>query len=204
MLQTQIRYLCCMDVYKELFDMTNLIPPSYPYIESLYMETGGFKLYKNICFICEKPSIISINKNNILHKDGGPCLRYENDNFELYCLNGIIVPKDIACIPAEQLNPELLFTETNAEVRRQIILKIGIEKVLHDLNAKVLDEKEGYKLLGLKLGKEKRIRPYLKFMNATMEGIYHIEGVSPECQTVEDALKYRNRLDVYNKPIQLT
>ncbi len=35
-------------------------------------------------------------------------------------------------------------------------------------------------------------------------GTFHIEGVHPDCTTVKKALAWRNNLDEYVKPDQLT
>jgi hypothetical protein len=78
----------------------------------------------------------------------------------------------------------LVRTETNVEIRREIVRKIGIEKICKDLHAKKIDNKDNYELLLLDN------RPYLKMLNPSI-GVYHIEGVPLECKTVEDALNSR-------------
>ena len=69
-----------------------------------------------------------------------------------------------------------------------------------DLGAKVADRQGDYELLLLDLG-DKRNRPYLKMLNPSI-GTWHVEGVHPDCATVEQALNWRNQTDV--KPEVLT
>ncbi len=153
---------------------------------------------------CEKQVIVSENPvlayitNNeqvftpVLHHDGGPALLYP-DGFAIYALNGIRVPKEIAVAPHSSLDPHLLLHESNADVRREIVRKIGIERICQELNARTIDSYEDYELLILDIGDGRR-RPYLKMKNPSI-GVYHVEGVPPEIKTVKEALSWRNGTD---------
>lgn len=114
------------------------------------------------------------------------------DGWGLYCLNGVRVPPQIVTTPAEQLDCQFILKERNAEIRREFVRKAGIEKVCKDLGAKTLDVQDSYELLALNIG-DGLERPYLKMKNPSI-GVYHIEGVSPECRTVQQALNWRNSL----------
>ena len=143
---------------------------------------------------------VRYNSGYQLHCDGGPALvattqeEGEKRVWEWYFLNGVRVPKEIATTPAEKLDPRLLLETDNAEVRREIVRKIGIERVCKALNAKVIDRKGDYELLLLDL-RDGRKRPYLKMRNPSL-GVYHIEGVHPSCNTVVEALRWRNGSDL--------
>lgn len=102
--------------------------------------------------------------------------------------------------PANKLDSNLVLTEKNAEVRREIVRKIGTEKLCQDLKAKIIDMKDNYELLDLNIG-DNRMRPYLKMINPSI-GTYHIEGVHPNCRTVDQALKFRNGRS--GRPVILT
>jgi len=129
-------------------------------------------------------------KNMLLHNDKGASVRYA-DGFSVYSLNGVRVTRELVETPAEKLDPQLVVKETNAEVRREIVRKIGVERLVQKLGAKTLDKKGSYELLNIDLG-ENRFRPYLKMLNPSV-GTYHIEGVAPECRTIEQALNWRNQ-----------
>jgi len=153
--------------------------------------------FKDFCVISEKPTEIYM-KNGLLHNEKGMSVEYA-DGFGVYSLNGVRVSKELVMTSAEQLDPQLIVKETNAEIRREIVRKIGIERVCQKLNAKVLDKQDNYELLNLDLGN--RIRPYLKMLNPSI-GTYHIEGVHSDCKTVEQALNWRNQTE--ENPIVLT
>ncbi len=75
--------------------------------------------------------------------------------------------------------------------------------ICYDLKAKAVDKKDGYELIDLNL-KDGKYRPYLKMSNTSMPGIYHLEAVHPRCQTMEKAFMWRNGLNRYVNPLQLT
>ena len=119
---------------------------------------------------------------------------YLVDGFAIYALNGVRVPRVLVVTPAAELPAKMAVEEKNVEIRREIIRKIGIERLCTDLGAKVLNKRYGYELIELKLGDSRR-RPYLKMSNPSIDAI-HVEGVHPDCKTVEEALKWRNQSDI--------
>jgi hypothetical protein len=124
-----------------------------------------------------------------LHGDGVPVARWEAG--ECICfLNDMLVSEEVALKPARELDCRLILTERNAEVRREIVRKIGIERIITDLCAVCVDAEGNYELLLLDLG-DSRSRPFLKMKNPSI-GVYHIEGVHPDCRTVREALAWRN------------
>ena len=80
--------------------------------------------------------------------------------------------------------------------------KTELEKTIDILGAKTIENKYGYELLCIDIG-DGRGRPYLKMTNPSV-GTVHIEGVHPDCKTVESALNFRNNLESYAAPIQLS
>lgn len=115
----------------------------------------------------------------------------------LYALNGVVVPRTLVETPSEQLDATLLVKEPNAEIRREIVRKIGIERVCRDLKAKVLhkktirirDREHPYELLQLDIGEGRKWK-YLKMVNPSI-GVYHIEGLQGNPKTVDEALHER-------------
>jgi hypothetical protein len=55
--------------------------------------------------------------------------------------------------------------------------------------------------LSIDLG-DGRYRPYLKMINPSL-GVVHVEGVHPDCKTVEEAICFRNQLKEFSLPITL-
>ena len=129
-----------------------------------------------------------------LHADNGPAVSWPDGEEQYFFLNGVHVPRELVESPANEIDPRLLLSERNAAVRREIVRKVGIERLCAGLNAQYVDRVGNYELLLLDL-QDGRIRPYLKMKNPSI-GVYHIEGVAPECRTVAEALAWRNQSDV--------
>ena len=156
-------------------------------------------------------------KGDQLHCEDGPAVHWPGGE-AYYFLNGVEMDKQYVMTPADKLPADFLLREPNAEKRRELVRKIGIERICADLHARVIDretivlpartglawdEETGgfverffeeqrldYELLMLDL-KDGRRRPYLKMFNPSVEGLIHIEGVGPECRTVRAALHWR-------------
>jgi len=166
--------------------------------DTLGKSCGWWYPYENICFVSDRPE--QIHKKGVqLHNDSGPAVLYR-DGYALWFLNGVDVGELIVTTPADQLDVNLILTTKNAEVRREIVRKIGIERVCDELKARVIDTQGDYSLLLLDL-QDGRKRPYLKMLNPSI-GTYHIEGVPPDCDTVEKAITWRNQTS--EKPVILT
>jgi len=116
-------------------------------------------------------------------------------------LNGVKVNEIIVKTKPETMNTEWLqgnfIKETNVEIRREIVKKLGSSLLCERLKAKCIDKIGNYELLNLNINTE-IFRPYLKMINPST-GTIHIEGVHPSCNTVEKALNWRNKIDSNNK-----
>ncbi len=156
-----------------------------------------------VTFVCEKPTEIHLNENNVLHRDGGPALSYDGlGDFKIYALNGVRVPEYLAVTPEEKLDLDLYNKETNADIRAEFVRKVGIERFLdkgtlidsyknYDAETHEWWHKSEYELWDMSsLFEGLDYAPFIKMLNQTT-GIWHMEGVSPECRTVGDALKER-------------
>lgn len=126
------------------------------------------------------------------HNDSGPAVYFPELKKSIYCLHGVKVPKTIVTTPADKLDPKLMVETRNAEVRRELVRKLGIDKIFEALGATTLDKSEDgvYELVSLNIG-DTRTRPYLKMLNPSI-GTWHFEGVRPGCSTVIQALEFRN------------
>lgn len=113
------------------------------------------------------------------------------------------MPKEIVLSEAERIDPSLIIKEKNVEVRREMVRKIGIERVIKKLHADIIDKWNDYELLKLPKFENMQNQPvYLKMKNPSL-GIYHIEGVPPNIKTCQEALNWRIGGITWN-PEQLT
>ena len=188
--------------YEYFYDVMGLkkeVGPLKPLIE-LAKVCGWFFPYDTVCVLTDRPAEINL-VNNRLHKNGGPSIRYR-DGYSLYHLNGVRVTKEIAETPGYALSTKLVLTEKNAQVRAEIVKKIGMPRIIQELGGTTIEARDGYELINLDMG-DGRFRPYLKMRNPSVD-LVHLEGVHPSCDTINKALAWRNGLDTFTAPIKLT
>ena len=152
-------------------------------------NANWFLPHENICWVSERHDICKLNKRGVIHADGGPAIHYP-DGFSVWALNGTRVTKEIAETPADKLNPELALNEKNVDIQREIINKIGAERMLKKFNAKPIDNwidgNTGltYELYNLNVGKVNRKYLYYKHASANkneaLKDIYYFQPVPPE------------------------
>jgi hypothetical protein len=93
--------------------------------------------------------------------------------------------------PGHEIDPKEVLAETNADIRRELVRKVGIERMIDVLKPKRLDRQGTYELLSVRLSDEVPDARYLKMVNPSIR-TFHMEGVSPDCATVDHALNWRN------------
>lgn len=158
---------------------------------NLARACGWWLPLKGCVIVTPKPRALHLNDRGQLHCDGGPAAQYP-DEWSMWCLNGVRVSREMAETPGDALDVQLITKETNAEVRRELVRKIGNDRICRELKTKVIDRggKGMYELVDLDLG-DGRQRPFLKMLNPST-GDTHFEGVPPNVRTVADALTWRN------------
>lgn len=158
------------------------------------LKSGVFAsiLCENTAFVCIRPRSVHHNEMGDLHNPKGMAIEW-SDGYGEYALNGVWVDEKLVMTPSEKLDPAIVLKEKNAEVRREIVRKIGIERVMMKLGAEIIDKQGEYELVLLDL-QDGRKREYLKMKNPSI-GVTHIEGVKPGIKTVKKALAWRNGID---------
>ena len=165
--------------------------------------------YEKVSFLCERPTKVHMIRHHhgylILHCDGGPAVAFR-DGFAVWALNGVMVSKKIAETPAEKLDPLIFAKERNVEIRKEILRKIGVDRLQQKLGSKLLDSgvltfpdvnddpmprEAAYELHLINLSGSTGEWPYLRMWNPS-EHCWHLEAVPRECRTVGEALKFRN------------
>jgi len=156
----------------------------------LLAKSAGWALpHKNICWVSERTSEVHFNANNQIHNTKGPAIAYP-DGFEIHALNGVRVPAFIVKTDANKLDPRIVLEQTNAEIRREIVRKIGVERLIQKIGAKQIDSWNGYELLKIHIPNMQTDAIYLKMRNPSI-GTWHVEGVPPNIKTCQQALSWR-------------
>ena len=170
--------------------------------EKLAIHSGPRIVHKEFCIISDRPTKLLVNDRNQSHCFDGPFCEW-SDGTALYSFNGIRVPQWMAETSPENFTKEMIMNEKNADIRREIIRKIGMNKVAQLLDYKIIDQLDGYELISFDIG-DGRVRPFLKMLNPSLKDVFHIEGVPPETKTVQEAICFRNGITEYQKPVSLS
>jgi hypothetical protein len=163
----------------------------FPFVDAYEAGLWLFWLTGSEVIALSRP-IVHLNGDQV-HAENGPAVYWPEGEEKYFVINGVHVPRVIAEKAATELDPRLILHASNDDVRRQIVRKIGIERLCREL-ATCIDKQGDYELLMLDL-EDGKSRPFLKMKNAGT-GAYHVEGVARECRTVASALAWRNQTDV--------
>ena len=149
------------------------------------LQSGVFmSIYlKGFAIVCPRPKSIKKDSSGRLHNETGAAAEWEGE--EYWFLHGIRVPKWLVMTDAGKIDPQLALTEKNVDVQREIIRKVGAERMLKACNAETLDvfvdkhTKGGneYKLMRMKVGDIDR--KYLYFEHASLPGVWYAQPVEP-------------------------
>lgn len=126
------------------------------------------------------------------HKADGSALQV--GKADLWFLNGVCVPKWLVVTPDHKLDAKKVLTERNAQVRSEIVRKVGVERVCHSLGAETIEEAGEYQLLKLVI--EEREARFLRMQNRSVPELYHVEGLPPHVNSLADAFRFRNQRNV--------
>ncbi|MBK8424400.1 MAG: hypothetical protein IPL30_10980 [Elusimicrobia bacterium] len=146
---------------------------------------GGFRvMHEKFCIVSDFPEVLKTDSRGRAHCATGPSHRWR-DGFEIYHLNGIRVPKWLVMTDAGKIDPMLALNENNVDVQREIIRKIGADRMLKAVGAKTVDtfvdcHTNGgnvYELKELLVGQISR--KYLYYEHASVPGYWYAQAVPP-------------------------
>ena len=150
--------------------------------------------------VSQHPEVIHMVDGR-LHCDGGPAIKYA-DGFRVWALNGVRVSQYLAETPSGELDMAYYSKIDSADVKSEFVRKYGVERML-DTHAKIVeswtdytDPPEFWRSSQYELWDFSPVfdgieyQPAVKMLNPST-GVWHVEFVSPECTTLEQALKER-------------
>jgi hypothetical protein len=187
--QHDAHWLAFYDFFKEVCALSEQTEQIDVLLE-IAQSSGWYLPHEHICWISERHHRVCLNSRGQIHSHDGMAVQYP-DGWGVWAWNGVRVNEQIILHP-DSLTTEQIAKEQNAQVRQVMVERLGVERVCQMFNAKSLDSHGQYQLLALDLG-DGRVRPYLKMRNPSI-GVWHVEGVHPNCRTVQEALNWRNGL----------
>jgi hypothetical protein len=82
---------------------------------------------ENVCFVSERPSLLKIDKNGMLHCEDGPAIIYP-DGWSIFADHGFSVPEKVVTNPKEFTLEEL--KKLNLNIVEIVMRKIGFDKFM--------------------------------------------------------------------------
>lgn len=98
------------------------------------MHCGLF--YNEIAFFCHRPTALNVDELGNLHCTDGPSLAYR-DGTKFFDWHGVEVPEFVIMKP-ETITIDHIEKESNAEVRRVMVERFGLERFIKESGAKVI------------------------------------------------------------------
>ncbi len=159
-------------------------------LESLVKECGQIYAYEKICFVCDRPRIISLDNQQQLHAEGAPAIQFA-DGYSLYAYHGVTIPEAYGKLHPHQWQAEWILEEKNAELRQVLIQGIGYARICQELQATELDIWREYTLLKI----DRKIDDefiYLLKMNCPSTRHIHALRVPPDIESAREAIRWVN------------
>ena len=99
----------------------------------LSRSCGWWEPYEGIVFACERPLKQSVDATGRLHCDNGPAMVCR-DGWKVYAVHNIRVPEWLIEQP-ETLTAQHIKDEKNAEVRRVMMQRFGMDRYVREVGA---------------------------------------------------------------------
>jgi hypothetical protein len=100
---------------------------------------GGFRvMHEEFCMVCDFPEVLKKDDRNLPHCEDGPSHRWR-DGWSLYHWHGVRIP-DEWIEDKKSLSAKTALTWDNIEQRRAACEIVGWNRILKELNAKIIDK----------------------------------------------------------------
>jgi hypothetical protein len=120
----------------------------------------------DFCIVSDRPEVLLVDDQNRPHCDNGPFCKWR-DGSSLYAVHGVRVPAYVIEYP-NHITVERIEAESNAEVRRVMIERYGLDRYLLDAHAQKVHE-DDFGVLYRKDVKDDEPIVMVKVVNSTPE-----------------------------------
>jgi hypothetical protein len=192
--QFEASWLVFYMFFQEEFNLEKC--PTLDHLEAL-LKSGWFFPMDNICAVSGRHMSIHRDEDNRLHNLEAPALAF-SDDFNLYAVHGVRVPEYIIERP-EEITVDLITTEANAEVRRVMLDKFGLDRFIKESGAKLIDSDEKIGDLYVAEFEDDEALAMVRLINSTPEtdgtSKEYWMRVTPGAKTAREAVAWMHPLD---------
>jgi internalin A len=158
-------------------------------MKQLLAECGWIFMFHNVCYVCSRPTKLSLDRESRLHAIGESAIEFA-DGYKIYSYHGLILPEKYGKIHPDRWQSQWILSEKNAELRRILIREIGYDRICQQLQAVELDSWQEYTLLRIDNADIEPI--YLLKMTCPSTGHIHALRVPPDLESAKDAISWVN------------
>lgn len=105
-----------------------------PQLLRCYEQVHFMRPYGRICFVCERPTKLSLDTEGRLHHESDVAALYR-DGYAMYALHGVLIPQPEFILQPNFVTVDLIIETLNIELRRTLLTMYGVEKFLLDSGA---------------------------------------------------------------------
>ena len=178
------------DICISILNCTHYTQEEWSLFQALVSNCGWIFAFDKVCYVCDRPRILSFDSQQRLHAEGSPAIQFA-DGFSVYAYHGVSLPEKYGKVHPQQWRSEWLLSEDNAELRRVLIQGIGYDRICQELAAVELDSWQEYTLL--KIDNNVDVEAiYLLKMTCPSTGYVHILRVPPDVSSAREAICWVN------------
>ena len=176
---------------------------------NIWLELGrnasAYSFFEGVCLVSERPRILSCDERGRLHHPSTAALSFADDH-DIYSWFGVTCPKEIIEEP-EKITIAKIESEQNAEIKRILVDRFGVEKYLTESKNSKIHEDEFGTLYMKRVGAVEPVA-MVRVTNSTPEsdGTYkeYFLRVPPTVKTAREAVAWTFNLDPqeYNPSVE--
>jgi uncharacterized protein DUF6745 len=184
---------CYLTAARDVLGLKLASHAAYAYWEQAAIN-GGFRwMHPKFCLVSDFPEVLRLDADNRPHAEFGPSHRWR-DGWSIWHLNGVRVEQWMAESHPDDMDARRILQVENVDQRRELIRRMGMERIVSQLEPAVLDTERRevggeYRLLAVEMNHGEPWR-FLQMVNQST-GATHIEAVPRECESVRHALNWR-------------
>jgi hypothetical protein len=138
--------------FRDVCEWEDPVLEKFEITETLVKSCGWTWWHRNVLAISDRPRAINRDERGRLHSITGPAMLYP-DGWAIHAVHGVRVPAWIIEQPKE-ITVEKIDSEQNAEVRRVMLDRFGVERYVRESGAKIIDEcPTDHAIIGLRSAK---------------------------------------------------
>jgi len=163
----------------------------WEHYEQAAVHSGPRLMHREFCIVSDRPELLTVDTENRPHSDTGPFCRWR-DGTALYAVHGARVPAWIIEKP-ERITAKIIMKESNAEIRRIMIDRMGAESFLRSAGAKRVQSDDFGTLYRVEIPDDEPLQ-MVEVENSTAEpdGSFkrYMIRVPPHVDTAHDAVAW--------------